>query len=77
MEIKVYGTGCCSNCGDLFDMMQAKVKDLGIDANVEKITDMAEIISAGIMSAPAVAIDGEIVHAGGMPSAEAVSEWFK
>lgn len=76
MEIKVLGTGCCSACGELYGIMQKKVKELGIEATVIKSDDMMEIMAAGVMSTPAVIIDGKVVHAGGLPKEKEIDSWF-
>lgn len=77
MEIKVLGTGCCSACGELYGLMQKKVKELGIEATVTKSDDIMEIMSAGVMSTPAVLIDGKVVHAGGLPKESDIEKWLK
>ncbi len=77
MEIKVLGTGCCSTCGDLYDALQEKAKASGVDATITKVNDMMEIIAAGVMSTPAVIIDGKTVHAGGLPDNDTIDSWFK
>ncbi len=77
MEIKIFGTGCCASCGTAFDDVNEIVKELGIDANVSKVNDMMEMVQAGIMSTPAVMIDGKIVHAGSEPTKDQIREWLK
>lgn len=74
-SIKVYGPGC-KRC----DATEAMVKDaaatLGIDVKVEKITDPKAIAMAGIMSTPGIAVDGRLVHAGGLPDAAKLRGWL-
>jgi len=67
-EIIVYGSGC-ANCDKTAEIMQAAAEKLGIEAKVVKETDYAKIAQAGVVRTPAVAIDGKIVHAGGVPDA--------
>lgn len=62
MEIKVLGPGC-PNCEEMKRRTEQAVKELGIDAGVEKVTDMAEIMKH-TMSTPALVVDGTLVHAG-------------
>lgn len=61
--ITVYGTGC-KKCQTLEKNSRAAVEELGIDADVSHVTDIAEIAAADIMSTPAFAIDGQIVSMG-------------
>jgi small redox-active disulfide protein 2 len=62
MEIKVLGPGC-PNCEEMKRRVEQAVKELGIDATVEKVTDMAEIMKH-TMSTPALVVDDKLVHAG-------------
>ncbi|XCP85046.1 thioredoxin family protein [Roseburia hominis] len=63
MNIKVIGAGC-ENCGKVYDYVCEAVKELGLDAEIEKVEDLIEIVKLGVMSAPAVMIDGKVVSAG-------------
>ena len=71
MNIKNLGTGCVS-CQNLEKVTLAAINELGLTADVEKVTDPGEIVSWGVMSTPALVIDDEVVLAGKVPSAEAV-----
>ncbi|KXS49800.1 MAG: redox-active disulfide protein 2 [Halanaerobium sp. 4-GBenrich] len=59
MEITIYGPGC-KNCVSLADNAKKALAETGVDAEIVKVEDMKEIAIAGIMSTPAIAIDGEI-----------------
>lgn len=61
--ITIYGTGC-KKCQILEKNSRAAVDELGIDATVDHVTDVVKISAAGIMSTPALAIDGQIVSMG-------------
>lgn len=63
MNIKVIGAGC-ENCGKVYEYVCEAVKELGLEAEIEKVEDLIEIVKLGIMSAPAVMIDGKVVSAG-------------
>lgn len=63
MNIKILGTGC-KNCTNLTDNVKKALLNLNIEANIEKVTDMAEISSYGIMSTPGLVIDGKVVSYG-------------
>lgn len=76
MEIKVLGPGC-TNCVTLDRIVHEVVADLGIDANFEKVEDYAEIASYGVMSTPALVIDGKVVISGRVPTARHLKEIFQ
>jgi small redox-active disulfide protein 2 len=77
MEIKVLGPGC-ANCHKMEEMAKAAVKELGIDAQVVKITDVGEIAMNGILSTPGLIVNGKVKHTGKpLPSLEKVKEMIK
>lgn len=63
MKIKVLGPGC-KNCVTLAENTKAAVAELGVEAEIEKITDFAQIASYGIMSTPGLVIDEKVVSYG-------------
>ncbi len=63
MNIKVLGGGC-RNCENLLAAVKEAVAAKGIEAEIEYVTDMAMIMEYGIMSTPALMIDGKIVSMG-------------
>jgi len=67
MVIKILGSGC-TNCKKLEELANKAVEQLGIDAEVVKVTDMAEIMGYGVMSTPALVVDEELKLAGRVPS---------
>ena len=67
MIIKVLGSGC-ANCQKLEGLAKKAVDQLGIDAEILKVTDMAEIMGYGVMSTPALVVDEELKLAGRVPS---------
>lgn len=69
MEIKVLGTGC-AKCRQLEKTVRQAVDEMGIDAQVEKVTELTDIMSYGIMSTPGLVIDGEVRLAGRLPKLE-------
>lgn len=75
-DVKILGPGC-SRCRTTADMVKAEAERLGIDVHVEKVTDYVEIAKFGIASTPGIVIDGKVVHAGGLPKAEAINGWLK
>jgi len=68
-KIEILGSGC-PRCKQTEKIMKIAVEELGIDAKIEKVTDIDEIISRGVISTPAVAIDGKIVISGKIPTLE-------
>lgn len=71
MEIKVLGPGCV-NCQTLARNVEAALSDLGLDVEVEKVTDYEQILSYGVMSTPAVVIDDRVVASGRVLSKDEV-----
>lgn len=69
--LQILGTGC-SKCGKLAENTEAAAKSLGIEYRMEKVTDMAKIVAFGVMSTPALAVDGVVKVSGRVPSAEEV-----
>lgn len=69
MEIKVLGTGC-AKCKQLEKTVRLAVDELGIDAEVEKVTELTDIMSYGIMATPGLVIDGEVRLSGRLPKLE-------
>jgi len=72
MQIKILGSGC-KKCLTLGENTQAALERLGRDAEVLKVTDFAEIAAHGVMSTPALVIDGKVVSTGKVLSADEVA----
>lgn len=68
-KVEVFGKGC-ARCKQTIKIMDMAIKELGVDAVVEKVEDINEIVSRGIMETPAVAVDGKIVLTGKIPTLE-------
>lgn len=73
MEIKVLGTGC-PNCKTLEKSVRNTVEELNLDANVEKVEDIVQIMNYGIMRTPGLVIDGKVVLSGRIPSMKELKE---
>ena len=74
-EIKVLGPGC-KRCVQTAELITTKARDMGVDVQVEKVTDIAVIMGYGVMSTPGVVVDGKVVHAGGLPKPDAIENWL-
>ena len=73
MHIKVLGPGC-HNCQSLERVTRQALADLGLDAELEKVTDYPTIAGYGVMSTPALVVDEQVVLSGRVPTAAQVRE---
>lgn len=71
--LQVLGPGC-PKCEKLKEHAETAVKELGIEASVEKITDITRITDFGVMMTPALAVDGEVKVVGKVPSVEEIKK---
>ncbi|MFN4141232.1 thioredoxin family protein [Aestuariivirga sp.] len=76
MEIKVLGPGC-AKCKATVDVIDRVAKETGKAVSIEKIEDMRNIVSFGVMTTPAVVIEGKVVHKGSVPSHDQVLAWLE
>ena len=74
-SVKVLGSGC-KNCVATAAMIEEKARALGVEVEMEKVTDLGAIMGYGVMTTPGVVVDGKVVHAGGLPKADAVERWL-
>ncbi len=70
-KIQILGTGC-PKCKRLAENAEVAAKELGIEYELEKVTEMNEIMKMGVMMTPALAVDGQVKLAGKVPSVEEV-----
>lgn len=75
-QVKVLGAGC-KKCHELNENAQAAIAELGIDAELEYITDMDRVMSYGAMSLPALVVDGKVVSAGMVLTPAEVMEYLR
>ncbi len=66
-KIQVLGTGC-AKCEKLAETAKQAADNLGLDYEIEKVTDLNQIMSFGVMSTPGLAVDGKVLVAGKVPS---------
>ena len=74
-NIKVLGSGC-ANCKATLKLINDTAMKVGAEVKLEKIEDIGDIMSYGVMSTPGVVIDGKVVHAGGIPDRRTVEGWL-
>ncbi len=75
MKITVYGPGC-QRCHETERVVRVVVAELGIAAEVEKVSDWKAMVAAGVLATPAVAIDGQIRLSGRIPTPADVRSWL-
>ncbi len=75
MEIKVLGPGC-AKCSKTEKLIQEVIKETGVEASVEKVTDMLQIASYGVLGTPSVIVDGEVKCTGKVPKKEDIKNWI-
>ncbi len=73
-QIKVLGSGC-KNCETTAKLIRIAAQQAGVEIDLQKVTDMAEIMRYGVMSTPGVVIDEKVVHAGGLPGPDLIRQW--
>ena len=73
MKLTIYGSGC-AKCKKLTANAEAAAQALGLDYEVEKITDVNGIIDAGVMHTPALAVNGEVVVEGKIPGPDEIKQ---
>ena len=73
MKIQILGTGC-PKCKKLAENAEAAARALGIDYEMEKVTEINEILRFGVMMTPALVVDGEVKAAGKVLNVEEIKE---
>jgi len=76
MKIEILGTGC-PKCKKLSELTKEVVQELGMSAEITKVTNINKIIDYGVMITPALVIEGNIKVAGKIPSKQEITEWIK
>lgn len=76
IEIKVLGPGC-PNCVRLENLCKEVVEELGLEAQVEKITDMNDYGKYGVMLTPGLVVNGKVMLQGKLPTKATLTNWLK
>lgn len=75
MEIKVLGPGC-AKCTKTEKLVREVIQETGVDATVEKVSDMLQIASYGVFGTPSVIVDGEAKCVGKVPKKADIKTWL-
>jgi small redox-active disulfide protein 2 len=75
-KIQILGTGC-PKCKKLGECAEQAAKELGIEYELEKVTQIADIMKFGVMMTPAIVVDGTVKSAGKAPTVEQLKEMLK
>lgn len=76
LNIKVLGPGC-ANCRKLEEIAREAVASLGVAAEIDKVTDMQQIIDYGVLKTPGLVINEKLVSSGRIPTPQSVVEWIR
>ena len=71
MEIKVIGEGC-EKCDKLYENTCLAVKELGLEASIDKVEDLLDIVRLGVMTTPSVMVDGKLIISGRVPKVKEI-----
>ncbi len=74
--IQVLGPGC-PKCAKLTANAEAAARELGLDAQVEKVTDLNVIVGFGVMATPALVVDGEVKSSGKLLSVDELKRFLQ
>jgi small redox-active disulfide protein 2 len=75
VKIEILGTGC-PKCETVAKNVRTAVTELGLSAEILKVTDIDEIIARGVMLTPALSVDGELKAVGKIPNVEEIKAWL-
>lgn len=76
MTVKILGTGC-TKCKKLEEKVKEIITLNSIDAQVEKVTELEDIMKFNIMRTPGLVVNGEVVSSGVIPNDEQILKWLK
>jgi len=76
MKIEVLGTGC-PKCMSVEQNVKKALEELAVQADVEKVTDIQQIIQKGVMATPALVIDGKVVFQGKNPTVDQLKHFIQ
>lgn len=75
MKIEILGTGC-AKCHKLEELVRETVVTQGISADISRVEDIKKIMDYGVMTTPALVVDGKVKAAGKIPTADQIKGWL-
>ena len=75
LTVKVLGTGC-PKCKKLEELARSAVAEMAIEADVQKVTDIASIMDYNVLATPGLVINETVVSSGRLPSVAEISTWL-
>jgi small redox-active disulfide protein 2 len=75
LNVKVLGSGC-ANCRKLEELARTAVAGVGAEAQIEHVTDIADIMSYNVLSTPGLVVNEKLVSSGRLPSVAEISTWL-
>jgi small redox-active disulfide protein 2 len=75
LNIKILGSGC-TNCKNLEILCREVVTENNLEADIEKVTDIKEIVSYGILSTPGLVVNGKVLSSGKLPTKSTLQHWL-
>jgi small redox-active disulfide protein 2 len=75
LNIKILGSGC-TNCKNLEKLCREVVTENNLEADIEKVTDIKEIVSYGILSTPGLVVNGKVLSSGKLPTKSTLQHWL-
>jgi small redox-active disulfide protein 2 len=75
-DVKVLGPGC-AKCEELMAQTRKAIAELDVECSVEKVTDIQQIISYGVMMTPALVVDGQVKVTGKVPSLDDIKTMIR
>lgn len=76
VDIKILGTGC-KKCTQLYDLAEKAAIETEIEYDINKVTELNEIMDYGVMMTPALVVNGEVKTVGKVPKIEEIKEYLK
>jgi len=77
MNIKILGSSCCSNYNGLKETIEEVIKEMGITATIETVTDLQKVMAYGVMKAPAVVVNEKVKALGRIPSKIEIKKYLQ
>ncbi len=75
LSIKVLGSGC-ANCKNLENLCKEVVAENNIEASIEKVSELKDIMSYGVMSTPGLVVNEKVIHTGKLPTKSTLTNWL-